>query len=287
MSVKREKLVGDDPLSSMLFGPEPEVEETVEIKEPRKPHTKNLKNTLSGNNDDFMKFEAKPQNFGRTNTKSTANDSKSSSVPSSRASAPIIPEPAPVVQKKPTGPTSVFESGDDVFLKSGDAGGISAASQRSLEEELFGPSATPLGSISSSAASAQRAGLGRFTASYEDDYEGKLDDLGVSNIMEREELDFDLFGKSKVRQLDAPPEALAPAPKIYQEDLTLQSEDEFAAMEAVLNASASMASLSFVSAAGSDSHLFVGAGAALDASTMDINAYIMQQESEGGAGLFD
>lgn len=283
MSVKREKLVGDDPLSSMLFAPEPEEEKP--IPEPRKPHTKNLQNSLSESSSDFMTFDAKPQNITRVQAKNYSNSSNSSVAAQSKSSQTtadaVSPDVIPTVQKKPNGPASVFESGDDIFLKSGDTG-ISASAQQSLEDELFGPSATPLGSISSSSASTHRAGLGRFNTAYEDEYEEKLDDLGVSNIMEREELDFDLFGKSKVRQLDALSDTPTTAPKIYQEDLTLQSEDEFAAMEAVLSTS-SVTKPSFIGA----TETRAIPTAYVDTSTLDINAYIMQQESDSGAGLFD
>ena len=108
--------------------------------------------------------------------------------------------------------------------------------------------------------------------------------MGVSNIMEREVLDFDLFGKSNVRQLDgADPSHAAP---IYQEDLRLESEDEFAAMEAVLNSSSTSYSVS--KAATSTFASEEKKQTAYDASNLsDIDAYISQQQGSEEVSLFD
>ena len=189
MSVKREK-VCHDPLSGLLATSCPEAEHEPTIAPPRKPHTHNLKNTLTGGEDDFMKFEPKEQTQRKVaSSKSTQSPT---AVASTTCSSSVIhteyagaaPAPKPVLPKKPTGPTSVFESGDDVFLMKGDTG-MSADAQRSLEDELFGPSATPLGALStSSSATTRRTGHGRFTTSYEDSFDEK-----VCNAMCRYALD--------------------------------------------------------------------------------------------------
>ncbi|CAE7780727.1 unnamed protein product [Symbiodinium microadriaticum] len=287
MSVKREKACYD-PLSDMLSTTSPEPEEETSIPMPRKPHTHNLKNTLTGD-EDFMKFEPKVQTrkqerAPKRNPASTASpDSTSGSTAATTAVAESAPSPKPIEPKKPTGPTSVFESEDDIFLKKDDIR-MSASAQISLEEELFGPSAAPMGTVSSMAsASSQKGSRGRFGA-YEDELDEKFDDLGVADIMEREELDFDLFGKSNVRQMEGHVATSQPAPKVYQEDLRLQSEDDLAAMEAVLNSPTPAAAASrSPEAAAEQSQKQL----AFDASNLDINAYIMQQESDSSVSLFD
>lgn len=113
-----------------------------------------------------------------------------------------------------------------------------------------------------------------------------MDDLGVSNIMEREVLDFDLFGKSNVRQLEgADP---SPAAPIYQEDLRLESEDEFAAMEAVLNSSSTSYSASKAATSSTFASEEEKKQTAFDASNLsDIDAYISQQQGSEEVSLFD
>ena len=110
----------------------------------------------------------------------------------------------------------------------------------------------------------------------------QVDDLAVADIMEREDLDFDLFGKSNVRQFDGAPSA--PAQKVYQEDLRLHSDDDFAAMEAALSSSTPQG---HVSGSRRAPAAVEEKRETLDTSTLDINAYIMQQESDGNVSLFD
>ncbi len=107
-----------------------------------------------------------------------------------------------------------------------------------------------------------------------------MDDLAVGSILEREELDFAMFGRSKVRQYESKPPS-KPNPTLYQEDFTLQSEDDLNQMESILNRSDNY---NPSRKAGSSS---APKARSLDVDNLDFNAYISQQENDSNVSLFD
>jgi hypothetical protein len=135
-----------------------------------------------------------------------------------------------------------------------------------------------------------------------------LDDLAVGSLLEREELDFAMFGKSnvphpsidvffiktnlsslflQVRQYDAAPPTSA-RPKIYKEDYTVQSEDMLNEMESILVDSGN--AMRYTQQRKTEPS-FSAASAApttvdVDINAFDINAYINQQEEDSNVSLF-
>jgi hypothetical protein len=108
-----------------------------------------------------------------------------------------------------------------------------------------------------------------------------LDDLAVGEMLEREELDFETFGKSNVRQYE-PQLAKKTQSTLYQDDFTLESEDDFNQMESVLSQTQSTTKYSTKSATSNKT----GPSAAIDINSFDINAYISQQENDNNVSLF-
>jgi hypothetical protein len=108
-----------------------------------------------------------------------------------------------------------------------------------------------------------------------------LDDLAVGEMLEREELDFDTFGKSNVRQYE-PQLAKKTQSTLYQDDFTLESEDEFNQMESILSETQSTKKYSNTTSTTNKA----GPATAIDINSFDINAYISQQESDNDVSLF-
>jgi hypothetical protein len=109
-----------------------------------------------------------------------------------------------------------------------------------------------------------------------------LDDLAVGGILEREELDFNMFGRSNVKQYDTPQPVNPSKPTLYQDDFTLETEDEFNEMESILNQTQSSKkySTAIKTSTKTDS------SSSIDINSFDINAYISQQESDNNVSLF-
>lgn len=100
-------------------------------------------------------------------------------------------------------------------------------------------------------------------------------------MLEREELDFDMFGRSNVKQYQAQPVSKSKA-TLYQEDFSIQSEDEFNQMESILNESQSTKKYSSASTKSSKTV----SSTDIDINSFDINAYISQQENDNNVSLF-
>eukprot|EP00604_Paraphysomonas_vestita_P002220 CAMPEP_0174819294 /NCGR_PEP_ID=MMETSP1107-20130205/2432_1 /TAXON_ID=36770 /ORGANISM="Paraphysomonas vestita, Strain GFlagA" /LENGTH=313 /DNA_ID=CAMNT_0016032497 /DNA_START=29 /DNA_END=970 /DNA_ORIENTATION=- len=194
--------------------------------------------------------------------------------------APIQATPAsvPVVKKQevkatPQGPTSVFETGEDIFLKK-------STPTSTLDDELFGSKNGELSELKSISSSSK----GKVAIQGEDsDQEDKYDDLAVGQILEREELDFETFGRSKVRQYEPKP-VTKPNPTIYQDDFILQDEDDLNEMESILSGKKSSGYETKTKY--NPSKTKSTSISTIDVDSLDINAYISQQENSGG-GLFD
>lgn len=120
--------------------------------------------------------------------------------------------------------------------------------------------------------------------------------------MEREELDFDMFGKSSVRQYepmqtgegDSGPHKesnTSATSSVRKDDLILESNDILSDFESLLSdkgtskKSATVISPSSSTAASSSSST-ASANVVVN-SSYDIDAYISQQEEDSGGGLFD
>ena len=110
-----------------------------------------------------------------------------------------------------------------------------------------------------------------------------MDDLAVGGILEREELDFDMFGRSNVKQYDAPKVANKSKPTLYQDDFTLETEDEFNQMESILNETQATKKYSSASKTTTKTDT---SSSSIDINSFDINAYISQQESDNNVSLF-
>lgn len=137
----------------------------------------------------------------------------------------------------------------------------------------------------------------------------QIEDLGVGAIMEREELDFDMFGKSSVRQYE-PMErdesksgnvqketnsAATATSSVRKDDLILESNDNILSdFESLLSDNNEMGTTktknSTVSSSTNTSTAIssdtVATNVVVD-NSYDIDAYISQQEEGGGGGLFD
>ena len=102
----------------------------------------------------------------------------------------------------------------------------------------------------------------------------QIEDLGVGAIMEREELDFDMFGKSNVRQFEP-----------------MQREDDEASSNSgqqKTNSEGSTKKPTVVSASPSSvSNSKTATSNVVVDNSYDIDAYISQQEESSGGGLFD
>lgn len=111
-----------------------------------------------------------------------------------------------------------------------------------------------------------------------------MDDLAVGGILEREELDFNMFGKSNIKQYDAPHTTNKSKPAtLYQDDFTLETEDEFNQMESILNQTQSSKKYSSLSQTTTKTD---SSSSSIDINSFDINAYISQQESDNNVSLF-
>lgn len=107
--------------------------------------------------------------------------------------------------------------------------------------------------------------------------------MAVGRILEREELDFETFGRSNVRQYE-PAKPVKSNPTLYQDDFILQDEDEFNQMESVLSGKKSSGYESKPKYSANKSSSITST--TIDVDSLDINAYISQQENNSG-GLFD
>mmetsp|Transcript_4014 Transcript_4014/g.6231 ORF Transcript_4014/g.6231 Transcript_4014/m.6231 type:complete len:289 (+) Transcript_4014:75-941(+) len=286
-AVKRER-VFDDPLTAMMSSPVSDEcggdddecsQQESKTEQNSRGHSKDLVNSLASRPDNSEPFcSVRSASSGHrterqqpTETKSTHSNSDS---PEGKV---VVPQNRNVAPPKQL-PASVFESDDNIFLRKDDA--VSMRAPENMEEELFGyGDGTSMKTMSK--------GNVRVGRDSDSETEDKFEDLGVGRIMEREELDFGMFGKSSVRQYEPTAEPSAPHPQIYMEDLSLQSEDVFAEMEDMLSSketnTAPITSINDTqkSAAKETSPQL------LDPSTMDINAYITQQESDNTVSLFD
>lgn len=228
-------------------------------------------------------------------TVSTTNPLEvSNSTPTSTFGA--IPEPSkvqPVEESKPkTNPLNTkrvdpISDGDDLFLPS--SGAKKGPQKKSnLEEELFGTSAP-------SRSSNKNLRVG----GHDSDSENEFADLGVGAIIEREELDFDMFGKSHVRQYESSPATSAASEgntskqqgtsknsAIRKDDLVLESSDVLSDFESFVSGKENAKKVSSSSGASDFLSRTEVKSVTVD-SSYDIDAYISQQEESSGGGLFD
>ena len=130
----------------------------------------------------------------------------------------------------------------------------------------------------------------------------QIEDLGVGAIMEREELDFDMFGKSNVRQFEPmqreDDEASSNSGQqktnstatstVRKDDLILESNDILSDFESLLSDEGSTKKPTVVSASPSSvSNSKTATSNVVVDNSYDIDAYISQQEESSGGGLFD
>ena len=176
--------------------------------------------------------------------------------------------------------------------------------------DLFGPSVTKV-APGSGAANSKRAVTVR---GFADEDDSNVTDLGVGHLLQTEELDFDMFGKSGVRQTGSagagPPPAQShgkgdagkaaaaatPIKKATKEDFVtgIESSDFLAQLDLAASAPVRYAHTASASAATSDSLFqFDTLSSSLskplkdNADAFDINDYINSQETEKPASLFD
>lgn len=151
-----------------------------------------------------------------------------------------------------------------------------------FEEELFGH---PISSgLHSDAVSGKNLRLG----THDSDSDNEIDDLGVGAIMERENLDFDMFGKSNIRQYEqrksSDGNTADKTGKIRKDDLELESTDVLDEFESFVSLKEDKTPRAPISSSNSLSNN-ESSSVVLD-SSHDIDAYISQQEESSG-GLFD
>ena len=121
----------------------------------------------------------------------------------------------------------------------------------------------------------------------------QINDLGVGAILEREELDFDLFGKSKVRQYESLENADTTKNNegnmgaVRKDDLVLESSDVLSDFESMLSDKGNSKRTTAASYNSTTTSSSTPSKAVVVDSSYDIDAYISQQEESSGGGLFD
>lgn len=302
-SVRRQKVQADhDPLSIFLNQANThEEEEEPQIEEVKaktlKPPSNNLANTLEKEKKSQVRSEPSVQiNNTSKVEKSLFEGSEAKPTPTQQQPTPnVVSVQSKLSTEKATptihstkvaappvkaAPASVFESGDDIFLR------VPKKSAEENPDDIFG-SATALGELRQTNRSQTARTAHVYGGGEDSEDDDKLDDLAVGSLLEREELDFAMFGKSNVRQYDAVPPTSA-RPKIYKEDYTVQSEDMLNEMESLLVDSGNAMRYtqqrktepSFSSASAAPTTVDV------DINAFDINAYINQQEEDSNVSLF-
>jgi hypothetical protein len=113
----------------------------------------------------------------------------------------------------------------------------------------------------------------------------KVDDLTVGRLMEREELDFALFGKSKIQAFGTQVKA-APLSSIKKEIFDIEEVDDLNELEKATDSLPSNVTKSIYSFDFNAMDSTFNSTSEVDIANLDLNAYIAQQESDNGGGLF-
>lgn len=253
---------------------------------PTKTHTADLVNTLTLSEEESALSKPKPmQRSIKKKPPTTAAADELSSSPSEEQSSQ-----KPKAEKKKLDPlqaTSVFDNdGEDLFLPSSSKK-TDVTKRNNFEDDLFGASLSSTKPMKTGEGSNLRLGT------HDSDSDNEINDLGVGAIMEREELDFDMFGKSSVRQYE-PMEtdeshATHRADKnsaVGKDDLVLESNDILSDFETMLSEGSKKKS-SVSSPVVTTTTTSVTANAIVVDNSSDIDAYISQQQESEGGGLFD
>mmetsp|Transcript_2635 Transcript_2635/g.4803 ORF Transcript_2635/g.4803 Transcript_2635/m.4803 type:complete len:287 (-) Transcript_2635:266-1126(-) len=255
------------------------------IAPPAKPRTADLVNTLTISDEESFLSKPKPMQRSIKKKAPPASVDKPTTSTSVEQSSQ-----KPKVEKKKVDPlqaTSVFDNdGEDLFLPSSGKK-TEVPKQKSLEDDLFGTS-------SSTKSKPVKAGGGSNLrlGTHDSDSDNEINDLGVGAIMEREELDFDMFGKSNVRQFESMETDDSHVTHqrdknsaVGKDDLVLESNDILSDFESML--SEGNQKKSTVSSPVVTTTANVTAKAIVVDNSSDIDAYISQQQESDGGGLFD
>lgn len=251
-------------------------------------HTPDLVNTLTLSEEESFLSKPKPMQRSIKKKSAPASVDKQSSSASDEQSSQ-----KPKVEKKKVDPlqaaTSVFDNdGEDLFLPSSGKK-TNTMKQNNFEDDLFGTSSSS--SLTSKPAKTG-GGSNLRLGTHDSDSDNEINDLGVGAIMEREELDFDMFGKSNVRQFE--PMETDDSQSVHQrdknsavgkDDLVIESNDILSDFESMLSEGSKKKST--VSSPVVATTTNAAAKAIVVDNSSDIDAYISQQQESEGGGLFD
>lgn len=280
---KQKQSIFDDP----LFNPGESFNKsnTDDYVAPLPQPSKELLNTLTISDEESLSTITKPMKTRKmkpqSNQESTSDDGNK---PPSVHVAPDVDKPLHQERADPLKTAAVLDTdGEDLFLPGSDVDKSKKSNVMSFEEELFGKSSAS----SSELSLVKPSGKELLVGTHETGDDNKINDLAVGAIMEREELDFDMFGKSKLRQyepMDTTKKGGASG-IVGSDDLVLESSDVFSDFESLLSDSGK-SKKSTISAVKVSSTSPTSKTVVVD-SAYDIDAYISQQEESGGGGLFD